>query len=280
VALFISTQSGDWHDPMTWDVGSVPDLDVDDVIIANGHEVIFEADQYESLGPGHLLGIAPEGTLRIQGGIDACDSSVIVLGVLLVEDDYLAVWGGAELIVDSAGTLTIAGGFYLTSDATADIWGQMTIESGAWADIYNYATLTVEVGGTIQNYGYCYIEWDGQAVIRDDFSIESGGYLDLYDYSVLSIDEEGATFIYGTLYIYYYSRIEVFGYFGLAQDGWLYLDYKGLINAYKDIRIGGRAYGYGGEIAMLRREGRILDFNDNPVFVLDRAYGFGQARIA
>jgi len=51
VALFISTQSGNWHDPTTWDAGTVPNLSVDDVIIMNGHEVVLEAGQYVSLAP-------------------------------------------------------------------------------------------------------------------------------------------------------------------------------------------------------------------------------------
>ncbi len=51
MALFISTQSGNWHDPLTWDVGAVPDLGVDDVIITDGHEVVFESGYNDSLNP-------------------------------------------------------------------------------------------------------------------------------------------------------------------------------------------------------------------------------------
>ena len=279
MAFFVSTQSGNWHDPLTWDVGSVPNLGSDDVIIADGHEVVFEAGQYASLASGLLLVIAPNGTLRIQGGIEAYDSTVIVIGNLITEGNHLAVWGDADLIIDSEATLTIASSFYLGWDATATIEGQVTIESGAWADIYDYATLTLEVGGTIQNYGYCYIEWDAQAVIRDDFSIEAGGYLDLYDYSVLTIEYSGAVFVYGTFSTSWNCLCEAFGYLGVHQDGHIRVYTYGQINVYKDIRVSGRMTG-GGKIVMLRREGRILDFNDNLLFVLDRAYGFGQTQIA
>lgn len=279
MAFFVSAQSGNWHDPLTWNVGSVPDLSVDDVIIGYDHEVVFEAGQYASLAPGLLLGIAATGTLRIQGGIEAYNSTVIVIGNLIAEGNHLAVWGGAELIIDPAATLTVASSFYLGWDATAAIEGQMTIESGAWADIYDYATLTLEVGGTIQNYGYCFIEWNGQAVIRDDFSVETGGYLDVFDYASVTIEDNGAVFVYGTLSTGYSCLIDVFGYFGVHQDGFLRIYSYSQINVYKDISISGRMTG-GGKIVMFRREGRILDFNDNPVFVLDRAYGFGQTRIA
>jgi hypothetical protein len=279
VALFVSAQSGNWHDPTTWDVGAVPNLSVDDVIIANDHEVVLESGQYESLTPGHLLGIAPDGTLRIQGGIDAYDSDVVVLGNLIAEGNHLAIWGGGRLQIGPVGTVTIAGSFYLEWNATATVEGQLVIESGAWANIYDYATLTLAVGGTIQVYGYCYIEWDARAVIRDSFSVETGGYVDVYDYSLVTIEGSGAVFVYGTLNTGWYGLIDVFGYLGIHHDGYLRVYSYAQINVYKDIRVSGRMTG-GGRIVMLRREGRILDFNENLVFVLDRAYGFGQAHIA
>jgi len=75
------------------------------------------------------------------------------------------------------------------------------------------------------------------------------------------------------------GRCEVFGYLGVHQDSQLRVYSGGLINVYKDIRVSGQLTG-GGKIVMLRREGRILDYNDNTVFVLDRAYGVKPARIA
>ena len=63
------------------------------------------------------------------------------------------------------------------------------------------------------------------------------------------------------------------------HDGLFYLYADGLVRAYKDIHVSGRTFG-GGRIEMLRREGRILDYDGNSMFALDRAYGFGQARIA
>lgn len=279
MAVFVSTQSGNWHNPTTWDIGAVPDLSVDDVIVYAGHEVVIETGEYLSLAPGRLVGVLPEATLTIQGGLDAYDSAVIVIGNLIAEGNHLAIWGGAELIIDYDATVTIVSSFYLESSATTTVEGQLIIESGGYADIYFDGVLTLEVGGGWQNYGYCYIEWHGQAIVRDDFSIESGGYLDLYDYSVLTIEDSGAVFVYGTLSVSWNGRCDAFGYLGVHQDGHLRVYSYGLINVYKDIRISGQLTG-GGKIVMLRREGRILDFNDNPVFVLDRAYGFGQARIA
>mgnify|MGYP005852713415 CR=1 FL=1 len=279
MALFISVQTGNWHDPLTWDAGSVPSLGSDDVIIADEHEVVFESGYYESLAPGRLLAIGTNSTLRIQGGIDAYDSDVIVVGEIIAEGSHLAIWGGGRLQIDPTGTVTIVSSFYLEWSATATVEGQLIIESGAWADTYDYATLTLAAGGTVQVYGYYYIEWDGRAVIRDNLSVETGGYLDVFDYASVTIEDSGAVFVYGTLSNGWYCLIDVFGYLGVHRDGFLRVYSYGQINVYNDIRVGGRMTG-GGKIVMLRRDGRILDFNDNPIFVLDRAYGFGQTQIA
>jgi len=279
VAFFVSAQSGNWHDPLTWDVGSVPNLGTDDVIIAYEHEVVFESGYYESLAPGRLLAIGTNSTLRIQGGIDAYDSDVVVVGDIIAEGSHLAVWGGGRLQIDPTGTVTVTSSFYLEWNATATVEGQLIIESGAWADTYDYATLTLDAGGTVQVYGYYYCEYDGAIVVRDNFSIETGGYLNVFDYASMIIEDNGAVFVYGTLSNGWYCHIDVFGYLGVHQDGFLRVYSYGQINVYKDIRVSGRMTG-GGKIVMLRREGRILDFNDNLLFVLDRAYGFGQTQIA
>jgi len=139
--------------------------------------------------------------------------------------------------------------------------------------------LTVAVGGTVQNYGYCYCEYGGAVVVHDNFSVETGGYLDVFDYASVTIEDDGAVFVYGTLSTGWYGLIDVFGYLAVHQDGYLRVYSYAQVNVYNDIRVSGRMFG-GGKILMLRREGRILDFNDNPIFVLDRAYGFGQTQIA
>jgi len=271
VATFTSIQSGSWHTATTWDQGAIPNLAVDDVVIAAGHTVTFGAGQYASLYPGRFILVVGGGALRVLGALDAYSSDVLVLGTLTTEGDYLYIWGSAELTVYPGATLSVVSGFYLASTATASIQGQMNVELGALADLFDYPTLTLEVGGTIQTYGICYFEWNSQVVIRDDLSIEEGGAVSLFDYPVVTIEGSGGVFVYGTFYVAWNARCELFGYLGVASTG--------LINVYKDIRIGGRMTG-GGKIVMLRREGRILDFSENPVFVLDRAYGYSKALVA
>ena len=281
MATFTSIQTGSWHTATTWDQGAVPNLSVDDVVIAAGHTVTFGAGQYATLAPGRLIAVLAGGTLRIQGAVDVYNSLVIVLGTLIVEGaDYLYVWGGGQLSVEAGGTLTITSNFYVASTGIMTVYGQMTIQAGAYTDFFDYANLTLEVGGTIQTYSTFFIEWSSLATIRDDLSVENGGYLYLYDnYTVLTIESSGAVFVYGTLITSWSARCEVFGYLGVASTGLLSVLSTALINVYKDIRIGGRMTG-GGKIVMLRREGRILDFSENPLFVLDRAYGYSKALAA
>lgn len=280
MAVFTSIQTGSWQSATTWDQGAVPNLSVDDVVIDNGHEVTFAAGQSATLGSGRLIIIASGGTLRIQGTLSASNSEIIVLGSLIVEGNYLYIYGAAELTIEPGATLTVTTNLYLASSGAVFIEGQMTVESGALVDLFSSGLLTLELGGTVQVYGACYVEFSSQAAIRDDFSIESGGSLTLYDSgTVFTIEDSGAAFAYGTFYMSFSALCELFGYLGIAGTGLLYVLSAALMNVYQDISVGGKMTG-GGKIVMLRRESRILDFNDNTVFVLDRAYGFSKALVA
>lgn len=279
MALFISVQTGNWHDPLTWDAGSVPNLGSDDVIIADGHEVVFESGYTDSLGSGRLIGITANGTLRIQGGIDAYDAGVVVLGTLIVEGSYFAVWGGTDLQIDPGGNVTINSSLYLESLGTATVEGVLEIAAGGDMNLYWDGILIVATGGMCDLYGYGYIEDNSHVYVHGDLQVNSGATLSIAYYGAMTVEQDGVAVIYGTLSSTYYGLIDVFGYLGIAADGYLRVYPNGQINVYTDISIGGRMTG-GGKIVMLRREGRILDFNDNLIFVLDRAYGFGQTQIA
>ena len=278
MALYVSTQSGNFSDPATWGGGGVPDMGVDDVIIDEGHEVTY--DDFGSMWGGHLLAVVEGATFRVTGGLDISDSTLWIEGTVVAEGSHLAVWGGSEMLIQSGGTLEVTSSFYLESNATATVEGLFYIDYGGYVDIYYEAIMTVESGAAWEVYGYCYLEDGSEAFLHGDLYVDNGGSLDVAYYAVLTVEQSGSVYVFGYLYIYYYCRIEVFGWFGLAEDGWMYVDYESIVNVYRDIRIGGRLAGYGGKIIMLRREGRILDFNDNPVFVLDRASGLGQTRIA
>ncbi len=278
MALFTSTQSGDWNNPATWGGLGVPDMNVDDAVINDGHEVIVPSGQYVSGWSGRGIAVAPSGTLRVQGGMDLGDGLFLVLGTAIAEGQYLALWGSTNAQIVSGGTLEARTNFYLDG-------GMMTVDgtfyvNGGFAAIDYFSQLTITGSGVWEIYGWSYVGYDGHAVIEGTLYVDHSGGLDMWDWGRMTVTPSGSVYIYGNLYVSYYSRIDIFGWFGLAEDGWMYLDYEGLVNVYRDIRIGGRVVGYGGKIVMLRREGRIYDFNDNLVIAINRAYGFGQTRIA
>ena len=277
MALFVSTQSGNFSDPATWGGIGVPDMGVDDVIIDEGHEVTY--DDFGSMWGGHLLAVFEGATFRVTGGLDMSDSTLWIEGTVVAEGSHLAVWGGSEMLIQSGGALEVTSSFYLESSATATVEGLFIIDYSGYADIYYDADITVESGAAWEVYGYCYLEDGSEAFLHGDLYVDNGGSLDVAYYAVLTVEQSGSVYVFGYLYIYYYCRIEVFGYFGLDEEGHLYLDYQGLINVYRDIYLSGRMYG-GGRMVMLRREGHVYDYYGNSLIELNRAYGFGQTRIA
>jgi len=278
VAIFVSTQSGNWHDPATWGGVGVPDMTIDDAIVDTGHEVVMEAGQIVSVFNGHSIVVAEGGTLRNQGEFDIGTSSIWIGGTVISEGPDFFVWNASDVTVASTGLFQVDSSFYLRGGSTLTIEGQVYVANTASFDLYSGALLTLEVGGTWDLAGYCPMEYECQAIIRDDLGVETGGYLGIYDDSDLDIEDSGAVFVIGTLATSWYSQVDAWGYLGVSVDGTLRVYDPSLINVYKDIYISGRMIG-GGQIVMLRREGRILAYNGLSLFVLDRAYGFGQTPV-
>jgi hypothetical protein len=275
VALFSSTQSGNWNDPATWGGSGVPNMSVDDAIVNDGHEVIVPSGEYVSVTDGHAVIVTEGGTLRVQGGMDIGDSFIIVLGSMIAEGDYLALWGTTEGEIWSSGYLEVYGDFYLDG-AMMTVEGLFSVYSGTAYFQYG-ASLTI-TNGYWEVYGGAYIE--GSSVeLQSGLYIDYGGYVELYDYAALTVTQYGYIDVYGSLYLYYYPVIELFGFLGLDESGYLYVDYESRINAYRHLYLSGRMFG-GGRIAMLRREGRIFDYYGNSLIELNHAYGFGVTQVA
>jgi len=276
VALFSSTQSGNWNDPATWGGSGVPDMSADDALINSGHEVVVPSGEYVSAYNGHAVIVTESATLRIQGGMDIGDGMFIVLGHVIAEGSHLALWGTTTAEIWSSGQLEVTSSFYLDG-ATMTVDGLFSIYGG-YANIQYGASLTMTSGYWEVYSGGAYIE--GSSVeVQSGFYIDYSSYVDLYDNARLTVTQYGYMDVYGSLYLYYYPVIEVFGYFGLEENGYLYVDYESRINVYRHIYLSGRMYG-GGRIVMFRREGRIFDYYGNPLIVLDQAYGFGVTQVA
>ena len=277
MANFSSTQSGEWNDPATWGGVGVPDMGVDDAVINDGHEVVVPSSEYVSVYDGHAVIVMENAALRIEGGMDVGDGVFIVLGYVSAAGDFLALWGSTVAHVMPTGMLEVQGDFYLDG-ATLTVDGYFSV-FGGYAQIEFSCLLTITTFGTWEVYGSAYINDDGNAVVEGSLYVDFSANLDMSYYSTLTITQSGYADIHGYLSLYYYPVIEVFGYFGLDEGGYLYLDYEGLINVYRDIYISAVMYG-GGRIVMLRREGRVYDYYGNSLLELNRAYGFGQTRIA
>ena len=276
MALFSSTQSGNWNDPATWGGSGVPDMSADDALINPGHEVVVPSGEYVSAYSGHAVIVTESATLRIQGGMDIGDGMFIVLGYVIAEGNHLALWGTTTAEIWPSGQLEVASTFYLDG-ATMTVDGLFSIYGG-YANIQYGATLNIVSGYWELYSGWAYIEYSTISV-ESGFYIDYGSGVDMYDYATLTIQQYGYIDVYGNLYLYYYPVIEVFGYFGLEENGYLYVDYESRINVYRHIYLSGRMYG-GGRIVMFRREGRVFDYYGNSLIVLDRAYGFGVTQVA
>lgn len=277
MALFTSTQSGDWTDPATWGGVGVPDMSMDDALIDSGHEVVVPYGESVSVYNGHAVIVDEGGELRIEDGMDIGDGFLVALGMVSADGYYLALWGATEATVGPSGSLEVTGDFYLDG-ATMTVDGYFVVYGG-YAEIEYDCLLTISSSGMWEVYGWVYIEDDGNAVIEGGLYVDYGAGLDLYYYATLTVAQNGWVDVYGYLYLYYYPVIDVFGHFGLDEGGYLYLDYQGLINVYRDIYLSGVMYG-GGRMLMLRREGRIYDYYGSSMIELNQAYGFGQTRIA
>ncbi len=276
MALFSSTQSGNWSDPATWGGVGVPDMSVDDALINPGHEVVVPSGEYVSAYDGHAVIVTDGATLRIQGGLDIGDGAFFVLGQVIAEGAHLALWGSTTAEVWSSGYLEVYSSFYLDG-ASMTVEGLFSVYGG-YANIQYGASLAITNGYWEVYGGGAYIEGSSVA-IQSGFYIDYSAYVDLYDYAAVTITPYGWVDVYGYLNLYYYPVIEVFGFFGLEESGYLYVDYESRINIYRHIYLSGRMYG-GGRIVMLRREGRVFDYYGNSLIVNDRAYGFGVAQVA
>ena len=373
MALIWSAQSGDWDESSTWVGGTVPDLSVDDVIIAGGHGVTMDwtnrtltsgreitVEQYATLEVYYELTVENGASLYVDGGLyvsayinmqgymviggdgwlDDYGSVAVVYGGTvdaygainvgaycnfdLVYGSSLHVYGsfyqdysanvyvyqGSNFTVEAGGDAYFNGYLYVEDYAQFHAYGDMDIDYSGSVDVRYYGEFHVEPGGSLTNNNYVYVTDSGVLYVHGDMAnqsslyiagsgqvyVENGGtltvdgYVQVEYYSTLTMSYGGSlivrpsgsvdTYYDGTIYFDYQSRSDIFGYFGLSHDAYLYIGSDALIRVYRDIHVSGRMESDGGKIVMMRREGRINEYYGDPLFVFDQAYGHGQTLIA
>jgi len=208
VATITSAQTGIWSDPTTWVDGVVPDMTVDDAIIANGHTVVILPSDYIVLVDGHMLTVENGAQLIVVGGLE-----VFYYGSLFVD-----------------GELDIVSGAYVSvyDDGNADINSGAMASVDGWFDFYYYAYLNVYGELTVESDGHLSADYDGHIYVSGGM-LTVYGHMDLYEYGYMDLDSGylgvesgGEAVIAGYLTCYYYSAIYVYG--ELTVDSYGYIE--------------------------------------------------------
>jgi len=104
MALIQSAQSGLWDDPATWQGGSVPNPNVDDVEIIAPHIVRLDfiysvlAGRSVQIDSGAALLIVQNGALMVAGTLMVSGQVSLAGGLLLLNDDAVVEMRGTALV--------------------------------------------------------------------------------------------------------------------------------------------------------------------------------------
>lgn len=207
MATITSAQTGWWGDPNTWVGGVVPDMSVDDAIVANGHGVVIEPESYIVLVDGQNLTVENGGLLAVIGGLE-----VFYYGSLYLDGDLIIIPGGYVSLYDD-------GNADLNSGAAASVDGYLDLAYYSYLNVYGEITVGYE--------GYLSASYDGYISVYGGM-ITVYGYLDLYDYACMDMDSGtvtvesgGIAYIGGSVHCYYYSAIFVYGELTVESSGYI-----------------------------------------------------------
>lgn len=227
MATITSAQSGYWDDPTTWVGGNVPDLSVDDVVVADYHTVTADGSS-RTLTSGREITVNQYGMLEVWSDLTVeSGASIYVQGGLAVSA-YMEVQG--YLQVDSAG--------WLDDYGTVVAFYGASVNANGSVSVYPYSNFDVVYGSSLYVYGSFYQDWSAYSYFYQGayVSVESGGwayfdgYLYVEDYSTLRI--------YGNAQFYYGSNVEVRYY---AE---LHVEYGGSLTVGNYLNVTDSAYFY------------------------------------
>jgi len=223
---------------------------------------------YSNLYQGAYVSLESGGSAYFDGNLNVDDYSTF--RVYGIADFYygssVEVRYGGELYVEAGGSLIVRNYLNVVDSGYLYVHGNLTLDGSLYA--YGGSQVYVEYGGTLTVNGYMSVEYYSTLTVYSDGKLVVARYGGLEVYNS------------GSIYFDYQSRSDLFGYFRLDYDAYLYLGWDAIVRVYRAVDVSGRMENGGGKMVMLRREGRINDAYGNSLFVFDQAYGHGQTLVA
>lgn len=271
MATITSAQSGYWDDPTTWVGGSVPDLSVDDVVVADYHTVTADGSS-RTLVSGRQITVNQYGVLEVWSDLMVeSGASIYALGGLAIStyvevqgyvhvagtgwlDDYgtVAVTYGGSVEVSGSATVYPYNNFDVVYGSSLYVYGSFNQDWGAYSTFYQGAYVAVEISGSASFDGYLYVEdsstlhvygdadfdYSASAEVRysGELHVESGGSLSISGY--LNVTDSayfyvrGDVTVDGSLYAYGYSQVYVESGGTLTINGYTTIEYDSTFTVY------------------------------------------------
>ena len=156
MALYISTQSGNWNDPTTWGGGGWPGGTngvIDTFVISEGHIVTLNINSF--IGTAQVNGGTVNGTLLVASNFNAANDfysgAWIVNGLITFKNDS---YGTYELRICRNSTMTIKSGGKIeaiSKDFNVKAYHRLNFDQEA---VSNSTNLIVEAGGEVEVEGW------------------------------------------------------------------------------------------------------------------------------
>jgi len=171
MALISSAQSGSWNQPTTWVGGSIPNLSLDDVVVADHHTVTADGGS-RTLAGGRQITVSPQGMLEIRSSLTVQPGAALhALGTLAVRDaSALSILG--QMILD--GTLHVQGA----------------------------STVYIEPGGTLAIDGYASVEFYSTFLVGGTMRVGSLGALEILGSGMMGFDGQSRTDLLGSFRLF------------------------------------------------------------------------------
>jgi hypothetical protein len=248
VATIISAQSGYWDDPATWVGGVIPNLAVDDVVVADYHVVTGDASSL-TLYSGRFITIQSYGVLEL----------------------------GTQLTVESGASVYVEGGLYIY--AYLEVQGYVQVAAGGWLDGYGTVGVlyggTISVDGSVSAYPYSYFDfvYGSSLHVYGWFYQDWNASINVDQGAYISVGSGGSAYFDGSVNVESYSTLRVYGnadfYYGsnvgVRYYGELYVESGGSLTVrnYLNVVDSGNLYVHGDATV----DGGLYDYGYSRVFV-------------